>query len=560
MALAIYIRVSTDAQVESGTSLGTQIDACRKKAQDLGYDLSKEIIYSDEGESGADIDRPALNALRGDIELGIINNAVICFDPDRLSRKLHYQLILEEEFKSSNIPLIFVNSENKRETPEGMLLFHMQGAVAEYERTKIKERTIRGKLAKARQGQIMPMRNTPYGYNWEDGKLKINNNEIKIVKNVFQWYISGLTMKNIGQKLIDMGFQARLGQWNASTIRNILKNETYVGRFWYNRRKHERLSTKTESGNHAIKEKQRPKSDHILIEVPAIIDEITWQKAQAQKTKNTIYSKRNTKLKYMARGGYLRCADCGRVLQNTSYTVGHGEKSYSVGVYRCPNLNPRSYKTEKCPSSNIKAKLLDNFIWEDLITMWINPQRLELFDNTLSNKNNIDFEKERKHLEVLQSKIKIEKDKILSLYRKELITLEDVESQLESIKRREHFISNQWESLIQQEKDSRKQTMTKEEKQEIFNILDPFLLTQENFTLEDKQFILHNLVDIITVKLRKGIVELTYKGVFNVMLKHEYKPNTKTQIGSLWSRSLAFKLRKFKEQYELNNELFFNRG
>lgn len=141
----IYVRVSTDTQAETGTSLDTQIEACRKKAEELGYDLNKEVLYRDEGESGADIDRPALNSLRVDVEERIVTQAIFCFDPDRLSRKLHYQLILEEEFTKAGVKLVFINSDNRRETPEGMLLFQMQGAIAEFERAKIKERTIRGK-------------------------------------------------------------------------------------------------------------------------------------------------------------------------------------------------------------------------------------------------------------------------------------------------------------------------------------------------------------------------------------------------------------------------------
>lgn len=204
-----YVRVSTDLQAESGTSLDTQLEANRKKALELGYDLTREIIYRDEGESGADIDRPALNSLRVDIEEKIITEAIFCYDPDRLSRKLHYQLILEEEFTSSGIKLIFVNSDNRRETPEGMLLFQMQGAIAEFERAKIKERTIRGKLAKAKQGKVMPMRYNPYGYIWKDGKLEINEYEVEAVKLIYDMYIHGYNTKKIGEKLISMGYNAR---------------------------------------------------------------------------------------------------------------------------------------------------------------------------------------------------------------------------------------------------------------------------------------------------------------------------------------------------------------
>ena len=522
MGIAIYVRVSTDAQAEQGTSLDTQVEACQKKGIELGYDMSKAVIYRDEGESGADIDRPALNSLRADVETGIISNTIICYDPDRLSRKLNYQLILEEEFKIAGVKLLFVNSDNKRETPEGMLLFHMQGAVAEYERTKIKERTIRGKLAKARQGQIMPMRTTPYGYTWIDGKLEINEDEIEIVRNVFKWYIEGFTMREIGEKLSYNGFEARYGNWNASTIRNIINNETYIGHYWYNRRKQEKLPTKTKSGNHSTRGKLRPESDHILIEVPSIIDEAIWKKAQARKVKNTIYSKRNTKLEYLARGGFLKCFDCGRVLQNTSYNYksksGGKEK---VGIYRCPNLSPRSYGTEKCPSSSIKSRQLDEFIWSDIIEEFLNPTSKELIE---FEDENIDTEKERKNLQLQQEKVKVEKEKILNLYRKELISMEDVEQQLESIKKKEQLIVEQLNILNQEEENSN--TLTEEEKQEIINEIKPFLLNDE-IDFEDKQIVFKTLVTSIRIKLRPGVVDLYYDGVITRHKTHFYKPRYK---------------------------------
>lgn len=515
---AIYVRVSTDAQAEQGTSLDTQVDACYKKAKELSYDSENIVIYRDEGESGADIDRPALNSLRNDVEDGKINDAIFCFDPDRLSRKLNYQLILEEEFTIHDVKLLFVNSDNKRDTAEGKLLFHMQGAVAEYERAKIKERTIRGKLAKARKGQIMPMRTAPYGYVWTEGELQFNESEVEGVKKVFDLYLQGFSMKEIGLQLTSDGFEARYGSWNASTIRNIINSETYIGRYWYNRRKHEKLQTKTKSGkNHAVKEKKRPKSDHILIAVPSIIDETTWQKAQAQKTKNTSYSKRNTKLEYLARGGYLHCVDCGRVLQNTSYTNGHGDKARGVGVYRCPNLNPRNFSTQKCLSSTIKAKQLDELIWNDLMQACSTPENYIYVND--EQDNTINIKREQEHFETQLQKLENEKSKILKLYKKDLLTEEDVEKDLSSIKKREQHIKNQLNILLQHEINTK--IMTDDEKKEIIASVKSFF--KSNATFEDKRFVFQKLIGTIDIKLRKGVVDISYKGVFNFEITHHFQ-------------------------------------
>lgn len=525
--IAIYTRVSTDTQAETGTSLETQTAACRSKAKELGYDAELAEVYRDEGESGADIDRPALNSLRRDIERGIITEAVFIYDPDRLSRKLHYQLILEEEFKIFNVKLIFVNSDNRRDTSEGRLLWHMQGAVAEYERDKIRERTVRGKLEKARQGQILPMRFAPYGYKLENGTLIVNEGEAELVRNIYRWYVAGLTMRQIGRRLIEAGAQTRYGDWNASTIRNILSNDTYIGNYRYNKHKHEKIpNRKTAGGNSAIKEKRRPESDHIIIQVPAIVDDVIWHSAQVQKQKNTKNAMRNSQLQYLGRGGYLHCADCGRVLQNTCYTSGNGDNAYRVGVYRCPDINPRSYGKEKCSSSSIKASFLDLFIWQDLTEALLAPENIRYLDQE-EPKAEIDFDAEKKRLTKSKDALTKEKDKILRLYRKEEISMEDVERQLADIKRHENILASQWQLLVQHEQETQRVRMTEQEREALFSAIRPFVENPSALSFEDRRYVFEQLVTSISVRLRPGHVVLRYDGVFQMETEHLYEPNAR---------------------------------
>ncbi|HZK53216.1 MAG TPA: recombinase family protein [Desulfosporosinus sp.] len=527
MGVAIYVRVSTESQAEDGTSLDTQTVACQEKAVEMGYTVSQTYV---DDSSGAYLDRTGLNALRKDMELGIIKDAVFCFKPDRLSRSLHYQLLLSEEFKQHDIKLFFAKSDNNRDTPDGNLLYQVQGAIAEYEKEMIRERTVRGKLAKARQGQIMPMRTPPYGYIWKEGALLVNDAEAELVRNIFNWYLAGLTMREIGVKLIESGVPARFGAWNASTIRNIIKNETYIGKYIYNRRQHVRIpNKKTAGGRPAIREKQRPESEHIIIAVPALVDDSIWQKAQIQKVKNSINSKRNTKLEYLARGGYLHCADCGRVLQNTSYTVGHGEKSYRVGVYRCPNLAPRNYETEKCISSSVRAEYVDTFIWEDLTTALLQPENIQ-FIGRENESTVIDVAKERERLDGDRKKLQKHKEMIVELYLKELYTKEDVERKLEKIKREEQTINKQLQVLLADEQESPKKTMTNDEREAIFSQIRPLLIDQKKLSFDDRQFIFRQLVDQITVNIRPGLVRLQYQGVFGMETEHTYTPGQRRKL------------------------------
>ena len=187
MNVAIYVRVSTDIQAEHGYSLETQLEACRKRAAAIGATTIKE--YVEDGHSGAYIDRPALNEMRDAIHAKMYD-AVICYDPDRLARKLYTQLILTEEIERNGATPIFVDTEYKN-TPEGKLFYHMRGVFAEYEREKIKERTMRGKRGKLKSGKVITDSHI-YGYDFdsETCQYTVNPIEADIINKIFDWYIT----------------------------------------------------------------------------------------------------------------------------------------------------------------------------------------------------------------------------------------------------------------------------------------------------------------------------------------------------------------------------------
>ena len=75
-------------------------------------------------------------------------DVLICYDLDRFGRNLGHQILLEQEFAKHGVSICYVLGEYK-DTPEGRLNKHIKAVIAEYEREKILERTIRG-----RQGSI----------------------------------------------------------------------------------------------------------------------------------------------------------------------------------------------------------------------------------------------------------------------------------------------------------------------------------------------------------------------------------------------------------------------
>jgi Resolvase, N terminal domain len=93
MRVATYARVSSESQEARGT-IGSQLEALREKVSELGHEIVHE--YTDDGYSGARLDRPGLDALSDAAELGLFKQ-VWCLTPDRLARSYAYQILITDE-------------------------------------------------------------------------------------------------------------------------------------------------------------------------------------------------------------------------------------------------------------------------------------------------------------------------------------------------------------------------------------------------------------------------------------------------------------------------------
>ena len=89
--IAIYARVSSEKQAQSGTIL-SQIDALEKRVLADGHHLLDEHRFIDNGYSGSNLVRPALEQLRDKVYFGEVEKVYI-HSPDRLSRKYAYQML-----------------------------------------------------------------------------------------------------------------------------------------------------------------------------------------------------------------------------------------------------------------------------------------------------------------------------------------------------------------------------------------------------------------------------------------------------------------------------------
>src|SRR6186713_66845 len=136
LRVAIYARVSSEQQAQQDT-IASQLEAL-------------ELRFSDDGVSGTWLARPGLERLRDQAAAGAIDRLYV-LDPDRLSRKYAYQVLLLEELDRHGVEVVFLRNPPGR-GPEENLLLQVQGMIAEYERAKIIERCRRGRQHAARRG------------------------------------------------------------------------------------------------------------------------------------------------------------------------------------------------------------------------------------------------------------------------------------------------------------------------------------------------------------------------------------------------------------------------
>jgi site-specific DNA recombinase len=219
---AIYARVSSERQRQDET-IQSQTVGLRELAAGRGLVVPEDLVFEDEGFSGATLTRPALERLRDRAAEGAFE-VLLCHAPDRLARRYAYQVVLLEELQRAGVEVCFAKEPERGATPEDELLRQFQGMIAEYERAQIRERTRRGKLHRARAGSQAVMSGAPYGYRYvkktehNEGYWEIDETEAEVVRQVFHRYTEEqLSIAQIAGWLTGRGIRAvRVGGGGAA--------------------------------------------------------------------------------------------------------------------------------------------------------------------------------------------------------------------------------------------------------------------------------------------------------------------------------------------------------
>lgn len=373
---AFYSRVSTADQVE-GTSLDTQKAWCLAQISKMGLQFYAE--YSDRGMSGADESRPGWQSLLADARAGKFE-AVFVYDLDRFTRDMFHGLQATRELRSLGVSLHDAKDPNSDAASDSsQLMTGFRLLIAEEERRKIKERTVRGQRAKLDAG-LWPGGKPCFGWKLEgigtrNPKPVPDHQERETLELLYNWLVrERKTTGEMCDLLNAAGIKSRTGlRWSHAVLRRILSNPA-LWRGWFvwgspNQGSLDARSHKTKIDRDGRPVYGNPKE----ISLP----EPPFTKAQFEAIQRALAS--HPRAQSPQRPSVSRPLSgkvfgaCGNHYTGTSIAG----KDYDV--YRCTGNRHRGNerRLERCGCPQINAQKLEKRVWLEVSGLLSDPQKLQ---------------------------------------------------------------------------------------------------------------------------------------------------------------------------------------
>ena len=368
MKVALYTRVSTEDQAREGFSLEVQRTYLLQYAKNFGWDvfcsMSGRDVYMDDGYSGGNMDRPALQRLLFDARNKQFD-LILVYKQDRLSRRLKDLLGLLEEIDSLGIGYKSATEPFDTTSSAGKMAIQMLGSCAEFERNRLVERVFPGMVVGVKRGHWQGARYAPYGYryNKEIKKLEVHPEEAKIVKEIYAMYINGTSTSRIAGHYYNLGIPSRQGgRFYNKFISNILQSKVYLGMLVWNKR---RYNTKEKTKNGEGKGYKYVNNDPSkIIEVPntheAIITQSEFDEARALLKRNRTNGVVRFRNNVYHLSGILKCNECGGNYRGITATVNHRTKMRRPW-YRCSS---KGIPHIKCNNMSVTADAINKQVWD----------------------------------------------------------------------------------------------------------------------------------------------------------------------------------------------------
>lgn len=345
--VAAYARVSTD-QEEQLTSYEAQVDYYTNyiKSRD---DWEFVDVYTDEGISGTSTKRRdgfkkmVDDAMAGNIDL-IITKSV-----SRFARNTVDSLTTIRSLKEIGCECYFEKENIWTFDGKGELLLTIMSSLAQEESRSISENVKWGHRKRFADGKVSLAYSTFLGYKkGEDGNLEIDEEQAVVVRRIYRDFLSGSTPLIIAKSLMKDGIKSPMGndRWNASTVRNILKNEKYKGDALLQKHYTVDFLTKKQKKNEGEVPQYYVENSHEAIISPEMF-EIVQLEFERRSGLNGKYSGTDILT------SKIICGECGG---SYGAKVWHSNDKYRKKIYQCN----RKYNGEKCTTPILIKEDIEN--------------------------------------------------------------------------------------------------------------------------------------------------------------------------------------------------------
>lgn len=362
--VALYIRVSTDAQVD-GYSIDAQEERLVAYCKAMGW--SRYESYIDPGFSGSNLNRPKMQELINDAQAHRIKMVVV-FKLDRLSRSQKDTLFLIEDiFLPNDVDFVSLNESIDTSTPYGRAMIGILSAFAQLERENIYLRTRMGMLERVKTGKWQGGGMVPYGYNYDRnlGTL-VPNEDAEKVRKMYDLYIKGWSCSRLAKTF---------GLEYDNHVQKILMRKLNVGVIQYKG------------------------EEYKGIHEPLVSEEIYYTAMAKMRERSLV---RVTPRGANLLAGLLYCKKCGSRMRYMK----NGPTKYRLYCYSRMKDKPYMHKGESCDMITVDAKQIEDIVLNDLFQISFN----------MNSDNNIYDQITTNPLEELESQIARTQERIKKLY------------------------------------------------------------------------------------------------------------------------------------------------
>lgn len=348
---AAYCRVSSDSE-DQLNSFMAQTRYYEKAFE--GSETEQLVdIYADKGITGTREDkRDEFQRMIKDCRRGKIDR-IYTKSISRFSRNTRDCLKNVRELKSLGITILFEKENIDTDNMTDEMMITIMGGLAQEESTSISQ-NMRWSIQKRMKNGTYKNATPPFGFKKVNGDLEVDENQMQIVRQMFEWYVSGYGLQAIADKLNSMNIQSGKQSvlWKADNVKYVLKNERYIGDALFQK------SYVTETLPHVKKRNYGEKQKYYAENVnPPVVDKDIFHKVQVL----LLSRHRDFVSNEYALSGKICCGKCGATYKHRN------RKSGAYWICRKHDVNASDCENGSIPKSKIYLAFirLCNKLWHN---------------------------------------------------------------------------------------------------------------------------------------------------------------------------------------------------